>query len=254
MIDAHYPPLVAGYAVALVAWLLVSRAKWSPWPAAPAPTFERPWRETAYALLSGVGVILLGQLWVRGIHLPETGGPGPLFAAINQMLIFAPMPILLLLRRDGPVTAWLPPARLGTRFAVGLGVAALAVITYSLLRAGADTPVAIAGRIVQYWHLDEAVQVFMEDLAIAVVLVRFAAAVGRTRAVVIVAVLFAAAHVPSMLAGGTTPAELGRLAVDAALAVGILGVLMRSRDIVWFWCLHFTMDMTQFPRIVHGAS
>lgn len=254
MIDTHYPPLLAGYAVALLAWLFVSRAAWSPWPAAPTAAFERPWRETGYALLAGVGVILLGQLWVRGVRLPEGGVPGPFFAALNQVLIFAPIPLLLLLRRHGPATAWLPRPRLGTRFAVGVGLAALAVTTYGLLRAGTDNPLAMLGRIVRYRHLDEAVQVFMEDLAIAVLLVRLSAALGPRRAVVLVAVLFAAAHIPSLLASDEPPADVARLALDAGLGVAVLAVLFRSRDIVWFWCLHFAMDMMQFDWVRQGGS
>ena len=62
----------------------------------------------------------------------------------------------------------------------------------------------------------------------------------------IVAALFAAGHVPGMLASGAGVAELIPLILDAALGVGILLVLNRSADIWWFWCVHFAMDMTQF--------
>lgn len=42
-----------------------------------------------------------------------------------------------------------------------------------------------------------------------------------------------------------------RLAIGVGLAV--LAVLLRSRDIVWFWCLHFVMDMTQFEWVRQGG-
>ncbi len=67
------------------------------------------------------------------------------------------------------------------------------------------------------------------------------------------AVLFAAGHVPVLVSGGASVAELLHLVLDAALAVGVILVLQRSRDIVWFWCLHFCLDMTQFIRMGGGG-
>ena len=249
MIDAHYPPLVAAYAVALVSWYAVSLRPWSPWREPPELELDHPWRETGYALAAAIAVILLGQLWVRGIRLPERGSIGPAIAAVNQILIFSPMPLLLLIRGHDSATAWLPLPRWGARLAIGVSLAAIAVTVYSLLRADAAGPFTIMGRILSYQHLDEAVQVLMEDVTIAILLARLAAATGRARAVVIVAALFAAGHIPALLASGAPVSQLWSLLLDATLAVAVLGALLRSRDILWFWCLHFAMDLTQFDRV-----
>jgi hypothetical protein len=105
------------------------------------------------------------------------------------------------------------------------------------------------GRIWRYEHVDEMVQVFLEDLTIAILFVRLAGALGSRWATVLVAVLFAAGHVPVMVSQGATWLELGGLLRDAGLGVAVILVLQRSRDVVWFWVLHFCLDMTQFARV-----
>gem|GEM_PF-3716517 len=49
---------------------------------------------------------------------------------------------------------------------------------------------------------------------------------------------------------GASLDQLGSLAIDAALAAGVLLTLLRSRDIFWFWPVHFMLDMAQFYRVV----
>jgi hypothetical protein len=249
MLQDHYPALVLAYLVGLGGWLLAARLLPEVWPARPAVRFERPWRELAWALLAAAGVVGLGQLWLRGVRLPEEGLLAPVTGALNQALIFAPVLLVPVLRRQSWETAWLPRGRALTRLLVGAVLATLAVCAYALLREGADAPWLVLARIPRYGHLDEAVQVLGEDLAIAVLFVRFAAAVGPRQAVVLVAALFAAGHVPALLATGATVGDLLALLRDVVLGLFTLLVLMRSRDVLWFWCLHLALDLTQFARV-----
>lgn len=108
------------------------------------------------------------------------------------------------------------------------------------------------GRIARYQNLDKFVQVFLEDMSIAILLVRFQAAVGPAWATVTVGLLFAAAHAPAMITHGASPTELAHLIVDAALGVAVISVLRHSRDIVWLFLIHFCLDMTQFAQITFG--
>jgi hypothetical protein len=248
--DQHYPPLLIAYLVGLGGWLVANRLVPQVWPCEPGEELPRGWKEFGIALLGAAGILVMGQLWTRGIRLPEQGTLGPVLAAINQLLIFTPILLVVIVRRQSWDTAWLPRRRILTRLLVGLGLASLAVTAYSLLRAGSDEPWVLLGRIWRYQHLDEMTQVFLEDLTIAVLFVRLAAAVGSRWATVVVACLFAVGHVPAMLSqGGATWSELGALLLDAGLGVAVILVLQRSRDVVWFWCLHFCLDMTQFARI-----
>ena len=249
MFKEHYPPLVAAYLLGLAAWLVASRLASRVWPQAPVERFARPWKEFGFALVGALGILAIGQLWLRGIRLPEEGVPGPVLAAINQVLIFAPILIVLAIRRQSLKTAWLPRPRLAWRLLVGFVLASLAVTTYSVLRAGADAPWVVISRTWRYEHVDEMAQVFLEDLTIAILFVRLAGAVGSRTATAAVACLFAAGHIPAMVSQGATWLEVGGLLRDAGLGAAVMLVLQRSRDVVWFWCIHFCLDMTQFARI-----
>ena len=245
----HYPPLVIAYVAGLLGWLVAVRLLPQVWPQKPIEEFAHPWREFGIALVGAMGIVAMGQLWMRGIRLPERGTLGPVLGAINQVLIFTPILLVIVIRRHSWATAWLPRQRIAIRLLVGLVLSTVAVATYSLLRAEADPPWIMLGRIWRYEHLDEMVQVFLEDLTIAILFVRLAAALGNRWAIVIVALLFAAGHIPTMVSQGATLLQLGGLLRDAGLGVAAILVLKRSRDIVWFWFIHFCLDMTQFARV-----
>lgn len=253
MIETHYAALVVSYGAALAGWLLIHRLWPGLWPAAEPASFAHPWRATGAALLGVVGVLLVGQLYVRGWMLPEAGILSPIFGAVNQIAIFAPVVLVLVIRREPASSAWLSRDRLPARIAAGAGLAILALGVYTLIRAEADTLPTVLGRVLRYGHLDEAVQVFLEDITIAILFVRFSAAIGPVKATGLVALLFAAGHIPAMLAGGADWMQVALLTRDVLLGVAIITVLQRSRDVVWFWFVHFAMDMSQFRAAIFGS-
>jgi hypothetical protein len=249
LLSDHYTPLVLAYLVGLSGWLLASYVFAGVWPREPAPVFERPLRELGIALGGVVGVVAVGQVWASGIHLPEQGALGPTLGAVNHILIFTPLLLVPVIRRQPWTTAWLPRTRVPIRLLVGVVLAALAVGAYSLLRDGADAPWVLFGRIWRYEHIDEMTQVFLEDLAVAILFVRLAGAIGNRWATVLVACLFAAGHIPALVSQGVSQPELLELFRDVGLGVVVILVLQKSRDVLWFWCIHFCLDMTQFARI-----
>lgn len=249
MFQEHYLPLVLAYLVGLGGWLVASLLLPDVWPSQPARDFEHPWKEFGIALAGAIGVLAMGQLWSSGARFPEKGVIGPLLGSINQLLIFAPILMVPVIRKQPWTSAWFPIARIPTRLLVGLVLASLAVGTYSLLRVGADAPWILLGRIWRYDNIDKMVQVLLEDLAIAILFVRLAGAIANRWATVVVAFLFAAGHIPSLVSQGTMWSELAGLLRDVGLGVAVILVVQRSRDIVWFWCIHFCLDMTQFAKI-----
>ena len=183
--------------------------------------------------------------------LPERG-PFSLWAqSANQILIFSPMIVLLIACRQRPETAWVRRDRVAVRIGTGMLLAALALAAFAASRGGvAHWPVLAGESLDLSAHLDELVQVFLEDLTIAIVVVRLAAASRRQWIPpVAVGVLFAAGHIPAMLSGGKAAEELFSLVLDAGLAIGVIAVVQRSADIWWFWIVHYSLDMTQYVDI-----
>lgn len=75
------------------------------------------------------------------------------------------------------------------------------------------------------------------------------AATGSRWAIGLVAALFAAAHIPGMIANGVELTEFAYLLLDAALVIAVFSVVQRAADVWWFWGVHFAMDMMQFGEV-----
>ncbi|AHG89172.1 hypothetical protein J421_1635 [Gemmatirosa kalamazoonensis] len=136
--------------------------------------------------------------------------------------------------------------RIPARTAVGLVLALLAIAAFTTARPIGGAWGAVVSRVYRPANLAILAQVLLEDVSIAILFVRLRAALGLRTTVALVAVLFAAGHVPTLLATGAAASEVARLALDAALGVGVVSVLQRSADVWWFWQVHFAMDMMQF--------
>ena len=242
---SHTATLVLAYAAACLGWWGLSRVV-PLWQTPERPVFSKPWVEVGIVLGASVGVLGLGQLWSHGIRLEVPGPWSSVVESLNQALIFSPILLVPVLRRQGWSSAWVQPAHLVWRVAAGLALAGGVLLVYSTAEAGAPGWTATLGEVFRTGHLHLAVQVLFEDLAIAIVFVRIAAALSPRVAIGTVAVLFAAAHVPAMLTAGVTGGEFVGLIRDMGLGILVLGTLWRGADIAWFWPVHFALDMTQF--------
>lgn len=246
MAVSHYSALLLSYSAVLLAALSISRAAPQLWPRQPAPAFAHPGRELAWALAATAGVLTIGALYAQGWLLPATARHRPALDAINQLLIYAPFPLLLLLRRHPPETAWLPRRDRLTRIGIGLGLALLALAVYSVARMSLAEWPHLLRHVYDPRHVSYLVQVLLEDISIAILFVRLQGVLGLRWTLLVVAVLFAAAHIPGLLAQKAGLAELSHLIGDVALGVLGLALLQRLQDVWWFWMVHFALDMTQF--------
>lgn len=244
-----YQSLFFGYGTALLLWLGVARLLPNMWPKQPVPMFEHPWREVGWVLLAAVGTIGIGQLYLRGWLLPTPAGWKPLLDAINQLLIFLPLLLVVPLRKQTLATAWLPTQQIAIRIGIGLVLAVSAIVVYTAVRAESHDTWTVIQQVYHVQNLPHLVQVLAEDIAIALLFVRLRAAIGLRWTIGLVAALFAAGHIPAMLANGATFTELQSLLLDTLLGCGVLAVLYRSADMWWFWCVHFAMDMMQFYAV-----
>lgn len=244
---SHSLTLVTAYAIICALWWTLSLVV-PLWRRPERPAILRPWMEVGFALAAMLAIVLLGQLWSHGVRLHGSGGWKPLAEAFNQLLIFSPILLLPLLRKQGFASAWIQRSQMWTRLAIGVVFAILALLVYSLSEKGALPFIDAIKAVFLFKNAHVAVQVLLEDIAIAVLFVRLAAALHPRWAVLLVAALFAAGHLPAMFARGAPTAEMFSLVRDFGLGALVIGTLWRGADILWFWPVHFVLDMTQFVK------
>lgn len=243
----HYQALYLAYGAALGGWLLALRCFPGLWQKGNQAQFAQPWRELGYAVLAGLAIIGIGQLYTMGYRLPTSGRWGPVFETINQALIFSPVWFLLWLRGQGFDTIWLPLRAVPPRILVGVALSLLALFVFTIAKNQIAEFPNLLPKVYRVSHARYLAQVFLEDVAIAMMMVRFVTALRDPwLAAIVVGLLFSAGHIPAIMSGGASVGELRALAFDFVLAAGVVRVLHRAADIWWFWPVHFTMDMTQF--------
>ena len=242
----HYQALYIGYAAAMAGWFLALRIRPNVWPLT-APRFPQPWREIGYVLLAALAVLGIGQIHTNVYHLPNGGRWGPALESVNQAVIFSPLFVLLWLRGHGLDTIWLPKKSVPIRLLAGAVLSLIALFAFTLTKSGLGAFPSVLREVYTVAHSRQLAQVFFEDVAIAMMMVRFTAALRSPwLAAIIVGLLFAGGHIPTMISEGVNAKEFTGLIFDFVLATGIVRVLQRAADIWWFWPVHFTMDMTQF--------
>ena len=240
----HYIALMPAYISAAGLWYLFYRFLKSPWRNGSEISFKKPWLEFIYALLAVIVILGIGQLYVREMLLPNDGND--FIDALNQLIIFSPTLLLVALRKQSLETIWLPKSKVPYRITLGLIIALVSLFVYWLIRKDAANLLSIISNTYHPKNISHFVQVFLEDITIALLFVRLAACFGQKWTILTVAVLFAAGHIPSMLSKGATIIELGSLLIDVSIGVIVLGAVSKSKDVWWFFMVHFALDMTQY--------
>lgn len=209
-----------------------------------------PWREVLYVLLATISTLIVGRLYSGGYLLSDFNlGHLKAGESVNQVIVFSPFIAYILIRRKTLSDAWLPPFRLPHRIAIGFCISIVSVVLFSLL-AGQRPILIVVGDVFHIKNMHHIIQVFMEDLAICLLLSGLSMAMGRRFFLLVaaaVSLLFALGHLPAQFEAGisTSRAFLGA-AGDSLLTFSICFSLYRSKDFAWFWPIHFAMDMMQF--------
>ena len=246
---SHHYALLIAYSVTMLCWDRVAHRVSNLWPTPTPVSFAHPWREVGFFAIALVLVLGIGQLFVHTWLLPSHGPIAPLVDAVNQLIIFAPIVVLPLVRRQGWDSAWLPSRRVWARILAGLVLSLIAILVFTSVRSGSAPWLDVLQQVYHPKNFGNLVQVLCEDVAIAILFVRVRAALGLGRTILAVAVLFAAAHIPALITSGASLGELSGLGLDAGLGVLVLFYLQKSGDVWWFWWVHFAMDMMQFYAV-----
>lgn len=239
-------PTAAAYLIACGGWFAVTRFGSGWWPDEEWPTTERRWLDLGLVVVTVVGIMALGQLYREGLLLPHPGDGflGALAWNANNVIIFAPLFLVLAARRQHPRTAFLSPRGLGKKLALGLGLGVLSVLVFVGLRGELARLPGILVTTVGLDSLRNFFPVFMEGAAVAFVFVRLKWAIGLWPAILLPSLVFALAHVPGSLEAGRS---LGYIAsfffFTGGLTSAILYTVQRSRDVVWIGLVHYLMDV-----------
>ena len=249
--SSYYFALACGYFTGLLGWWLANRWKPAIWNSTPEHHFAHPWWDTLLAFVAAGATLAIGRLYTGGFLLPKSFILGPVLTeVVNQAMIFSPFIMLLIARHQPFATAWLSPRHVPERLGIGLALGLAAISVFVLIRQPPDTLGDILGNVYHVKNGGYATQILLEDIAIAVVFVRFRSAVGARWFLIVlitVAFLFSASHYPAKLGEGLSFMTATRdVIIDGVLASAIIYVLQRSKDVLWFWCHHFAMDMMQF--------
>ncbi|MFZ6013162.1 MAG: type II CAAX prenyl endopeptidase Rce1 family protein [Bacteroidota bacterium] len=246
----YYYLLTTSYLTALLIWWVVQKTLKGIWDKTLAVKFQRPWLEVALVMLAAVATVLIGQLYSSKFLLPPFKlGVIRVSECFNQLLIFSPFVFYMIVRKQGLATGWLSREKAGARFLAGVMLGAVAIGVFVMLSRQRNYFTVLAD-VFHVRNVHYAVQIFIEDLAIALLLARLSDALGRKGfiyAVLVVAFLFSIGHLPAKLEDGVPLVQgLVDVLLDMALVALVALFLYRSKDILWFFPIHFAMDMMQF--------
>lgn len=242
---SFFSAVIMAYLSACAAWVVVTRLRPKLWPTPPALKSDRPWLDLALAAVAVIAILALGQAYTAG-YLLKSGGSAiaPLVYTLNQLIIFAPLAIVLAIRGQGPATVFLSPAALPVKLITGLvlGIGAVAIYLGVSGRLG-DLPRVLLESVMPR-SLEHALPVFLEGVALAFLFVRVRWTFGPAAALLVPSVLFAISHIPRQL-GANLPVEHIALyfALNTLLPMAILYVVSLSADVIWVGIIHYLMDV-----------
>ena len=237
-------PVLAAYCLPALGLLAYVRSSGSIWPAAAPFRPARPWLEFWIAIGAALAVLAMGQAYRAGWLLPTSDTIwGRLAWVLDNLLIFAPLFIVMLWRRQPLSTAWISPGRLWLKLAAGLLCGLLGLAIYLGLRSELDQAGAVLTHALDPAALVNFPAVLLEGVALAFLFVRLRWAVGFWPAALLPAVLFALAHFPGAIADGADWQRLLAFGLfNTGIVVAILALLENVQDVIWLALLHHLMD------------
>lgn len=244
----YYQILGISYGLALMLWwgysiILINNNQ-------SIPSIRKPWLKAGIVVGCGVLTISFGQLYVNNFLIPDYRiGSFQLGECINQIIIYSPFLLYFPITGERLDTAWLPAKVWKSQIVVGMIIACIALIAFCLM-AKSQPLDRVFRNVFHIQNAHHSIQIFLEDLAISMFLARLSVGMGKKftiLSILIVSFLFALGHFPANLESGKPIIEIGTsLLMDWALVFLVCLTLIRFRSFIWFFPIHFTMDMMQF--------
>lgn len=240
-----FGPLVAAYLSACVTWLLVTRLRPKLWPPAPAVSTDRPWLDLGLATAAAIAMAGLNQADRNGYLLHAgTTAIGPLAFTLNQLIIFMPIAIVLIVRGQGPATVFLQPTGLPVKLLSGVVLGLLGVAVYlGMAKRLGEMPQILLSAVMPH-SLENAIAIFLKAVAIAFLFVRVRWSFGLAAALIIPGLLQAIRFLPAQLNSHAPMDQIAiHLALCTLLSAGILYLVQLSGDVVWIAIVYYMIEV-----------
>ncbi len=238
-------PLTIAYGTICGLWFFLNRGG-RLWEIQNIPTPEKPWKDLVLGLIAAIAILAIGQLYSSGYLIPHSGNEklNLLIWPLNNVIIFSPIFLVLIIRRQGPETVFLSVKHIPLKLTFGIVASVVGVLIFAGLRGEWARLTEIASRSVSLSSLSYFPAVFFENVALAFLFVRLKWVVGIKWAILIPAVLFAVSHVPGSIAEGDPWSHIITFFfLTGGLTTFILYTAYRSRDIFWLGIVHYLMDL-----------
>jgi len=236
-----YIPVIASYAIAcLVARQLFIKQKLWNQPEEFKP--DKPVIELVIALLAVVAVFMVGRLYSAGYLLPARYNPYAWIA--NNLIIYSPIFIVLLIRKQPITTVWISHKHIGFKLLVGGVASVISVSVFLTFRMEWERFIEVVTKSFSADALSYFVPVFLEGVAIAFLFVRLKWVSNLKVALAIPGVLFAMGHLPGMIVDGDPWWHMTLMSlVTGSITVFVLYTCYKTRDIIWIGIVHYFMDV-----------
>jgi hypothetical protein len=241
--------ITVSYVAACIVMLLLTKYKPAWW--AKEVTIEEDTNKKhldfVLSLVAAVSILAIGQLYRHHYLLPETRVKGHFSVAwcINNLIIFSPIFIFLIIRRQPLSSIYLSFKEPGKKILWGIILSVFSCSIYLLL----------IGRMNEYGnfflndlflphYLENFPAVFLEGVAVIYFLTRVKNISSPFIAILITTLLFSASHVPSAIKQGDTFLIISIFFIfNTILPSFILYSVVKTRDVIWIGIVHYCMDV-----------
>lgn len=239
-------PLLLAYSAICLSWFVMNGKRFL-WQAEMPEISQKARLDLFLALLASFGILGIGQLYSAGFLIPKVDSEAIdklLIWPLNNLLIFSPIFLLLIYRKQSPNTIYLSSREVFKKLGFGFIASLIGLFVFLLLRGELHRFPEILQSALSLDSISNFPAVFLENVALAFLFIRLKWATNLKWALAIPAFLFALGHVPSSLAEGDPWMHiLSFFFLTASITILVLYTLNRSKDILWLGLVHYFMDL-----------
>ena len=237
--------IVMAYGSACGIWLVLNKYFPAFWPQESLAQPEGRYKEILPMILGVVGILAIGQMYQQGWLIPE---PDNVYLAsaswvLNNLLIYAPVFVVLYFRKQSVNTVFLSARKTGVKVGFGLGVSVVAMYLFYLISGSEKAFFEVFSNAAQLSSIRNFPAVFLEGVAVAFLFVRLSWTIGLKWAIIIPSLLFGLSHLATWSQSGDwLTLVLPYFLVTISTTVLVLYTTNKSKDVIWLGIIHFLMN------------